>query len=108
MDDDQRYTEILAAINRLEVAFTKNAQNFEDYKENRSWIASELLALKSKMERCNIECDHQKKENRSYFKKTDFLMTWYGRAAAGIFAFQALIAIMVLVGRVVDLQYTVK
>ena len=106
MNDD--YSEILAAIRRLEVEFTKTAQSFADYKEARKDLPEKIRELQEKTAKCGQACEYQKSESRGYFKKVDFLMTWYGRGAALIFAFQILIAGMVLLGRIIDIEYTLK
>jgi hypothetical protein len=108
MNGNQEYNEILSTLNRLEIQQTKQGQRFEDYMDARKDIPKELQIVKDQTARCHLECDHHTTETKSYFKKVDFLMTWYGRAAALLFAFQILIAIMVLLGRIVDVEYTMK
>jgi hypothetical protein len=108
MNDDTQYVEILAALNRLEIAQVKTFQNYEDYKAARKDIPKDIQDLKDRTSKCSIECVHHTTETKTYFRKVDFLMTWYGRAAALLFAFQILIAIMVLLGRIIDIEYTMK
>lgn len=83
-------------------------QNFEDYKKDRANLPKDVADVKSKVDACNIQCDHHKKATLEYFKKTDFLMTWYGRAAALLFSVQIIIAIMVFVGRWIDFHAVLK
>ena len=86
----------------------KTFQNFEDYKESRKGLPGAIAALEARTAKCNLECEHHTGETKEYFKKTDFLMTWYGRGAALIFSINVLIAIMVLAGRIIDIEYTIK
>ena len=86
----------------------KTFQNFEDYKESRKGLPAAIAALETRTAKCNLECEHHTGETKEYFKKTDFLMTWYGRGAALIFSINVLIAIMVLAGRIIDIEYTIK
>lgn len=108
MNGDQQYTEILAAINRLELSLTRTTQNYEDYKESRKDIPRDIQDLKEKTAKCNIECRHHTEKTEVYFKKVDFLMTWYGRASALIVAFQVLILILVAVGRYIDVEFVAQ
>ena len=136
MNGDQIYAEILASIARIETSnkqlidqmneickfksdMIKTVQEFDDYKKARADIPNDLQNLKNVVTAHNIECDHNigilessiKKLDdivTNAVKKVDFLMTWYGRAAAVIVTIQVIIAIMVAVGRYVDIQYVLK
>lgn len=108
MTDEGRYQEILEAIGELKIEFAKTAQSFSDYKEARKNLPLDIQELKDRTARCGIECNHHTTETKSYFKKVDFLMTWYGRGAALIFAFQLLIAAMLLLSQIVDVKYSLK
>jgi hypothetical protein len=125
MDEGNQYMEILSKLGSLQAqmeeqkksmdivcSFKDTAlrtfQNFEDYKESRKTLPAAIDALEKRTAKCNLECEHHTGETKSYFKKVDFLMTWYGRGAAIIFAFQILIALMVLLGRIIDIEYTLK
>ena len=125
MNGDQVYAEILASIARIETSnkqlidqmneickfkteMIKTVQEFDDYKKARSEIPNDLQELKDVVTAHNIECNHNKGILDSVSKKVEFLMTWYGRAAAAIVGIQIIIAIMVAVGRYVDIQYVLK
>ena len=125
MNGDQVYAEILASIARIETSnkqlidqmneickfktdMIKTVQEFDDYKKARSDIPNDLQELKDVVTAHNIECNHNKGILDSVSKKVEFLMTWYGRAAAAIVGIQVIIAIMVAVGRYVDIQYVLK
>ena len=125
MNGDQVYAEILASIARIETSnkqlidqmneickfkteMIKTVQEFDDYKKARSEIPNDLQELKDVVTAHNIECNHNKGILDSVNKKVEFLMTWYGRAAAAIVGIQIIIAIMVAVGRYVDIQYVLK
>ena len=125
MNGDQVYAEILASIARIETSnkqlidqmneickfkteMIKTVQEFDDYKKARSDIPNDLQELKDVVTAHNIECNHNKGILDSVSKKVEFLMTWYGRAAAAIVGIQIIIAIMVAVGRYVDIQYVLK
>jgi hypothetical protein len=123
--DESGTAEILAAIAKLQEGMEeqkrsmsvickfkddaiKTFQNFEDYKESRKGLPAAIVALETRTAKCNIECEHHTGETKEYFKKTDFLMTWYGRGAALLFSINVLIAIMVLLSGIVDIQYIIK
>jgi hypothetical protein len=125
MDEGNQYAEILSKLGSLQAQMEeqkkamdivcsfkdtalKTFQNFEDYKESRKNLPAAIDALEKRTAKCNLECEHHTGETKSYFKKVDFLMTWYGRAAALIFAITVLNTILVLLGRVIDFQYTVR
>jgi len=136
MSGDQIYAEILASVARIETSnkqlidqmneickfksdMIKTVQEFDDYKKARADIPNDLQELKDVVTAHNIECEHnigilktaiKKLEEivASAVKKVEFLMTWYGRAAAVIVTIQVIIAIMVAVGRYVDIQYVLK
>lgn len=136
MNGDQVYAEILASIARIETSnkqlidqmneickfktdMIKTVQEFDDYKKARSDIPNDLQELKETVTAYNIECEHKLNILEAAFKKleevvasavkkVEFLMTWYGRAAAVIVTIQVIIAIMVAVGRYVDIQYVLK
>lgn len=108
MIEDPQYQTILDALTRLELSQARTFQNYEDHKIARKDLPKDIQDLKDKTTKDHTDCEHHTAETRLYFKKVDFLMTWYGRGAAFIFAFQILIAAMVLLGRIIDIKYTIK
>ena len=129
MNGDQVYAEILASIARIETSnkqlieqmseickfkleMIKTVQEFNDYKKSRFSIPEDLQELKDVVTAHNMKCDQRSEQHDSIIqrlvKENTFLMTWYGRAASVIVAIQILIAVMVAVGRYVDIQYVLK
>ena len=105
MKEQQKSMQVICSFKDTAI---KTFQNFEDYKESRRTLPDRINALETKTASCQQSCQHKSATAEGYFKKVDFLMTWYGRGAALIFSLNVLIAIMVFLGRYVDIKYVLR
>jgi hypothetical protein len=108
MSEDERYIEILATLNRLEVNWTKTAQRFEDYKESRVELPKNIQEIQKAIATCQQACNYKSEISSEYRKKVDFLMLWSGRAMALLFAIGIINMILIALGRLIDIEYTMK